>query len=523
MPRAGLRLPIGVKLALVAAGLVSVLTGAFIVLGYRTVTTLYETQADRLRESRVHALELRSVSVAQHLGETAREALAGSETGRLYRALGAVAGHDAEIHHAAIADESGRLLVRSDESPAQTLARGERLDVTPGGMTVDEADLGGVRVRRMTLPIRGPDGSGVLGYLTMAWSLAGLQRDLAAIADERDLELRRATEILLVAAGLSIAFGVLVAGASSTVLTRPIRRLAETARALSRGDLNARSEVESRDELGELATTMNTMADHIGELMEKTRAHAEVARELAVARRIQSEMNPGVEVQHVTGLDVIGRVEAASDCGGDFWALMPLTRQRTLVLVGDVAGHGLSSAMLTATAKSCLETIRHLTRGDLRVGHVLRLMDQLVRESIGPGYFLTCFASSFDPIEGTLTYANAGHPPPFLIRRSEERWRIGRLTSRGNRLGDADGFAFVEHTLRTERGDLLCWYSDGLTDAQDGDGSPYGARRVRELLAKHAAETPAEVLAALFGGLDAHRRGAPLDDDITAVVGRVMG
>ena len=519
----GRRLPIGVKLAIVAALLVAVLTAGFIGLGYRLVTSLYDTQADRLRESRIHALELRSLSVAQHLGETAREALAGSETARLHRALVAVAGHDSEVHHAAIADEGGRLLVRSDEAPGDTLARSERLAVTPDGMRVAEATIGGLRVRSITFPIRAPEGPRVLGYLNVAWSLAGLDRDLAAIADERDLELERAMEWLVVVAGLAIALGVFVGAAGSTILTRPIRRLAETARARASGDLAARSSVASRDEIGELAQTMNTMAGRIGELLEKTRAHAEVERELSVARRIQREMNPTTELKRVPGLDVVGRVDAAADCGGDFWALMPLTRQRTLVLVGDVAGHGLSSAMLTATAKSCLETVRHLTHGDLRVGHLLRLLDQLVRESIGPGYFLTCFASIIDPIEQTMTFANAGHPSPYLLRQTSEGFRLGRLTSRGQRIGDADGFSFVEHSLKTEPGDLYCWYSDGVTDTIDPEGTPFGTRRLRSTLTQSATEPPVRVMTTLFERLAAHQAGTPLEDDVTVVVGRILG
>ncbi|MBT9561076.1 MAG: SpoIIE family protein phosphatase [Myxococcales bacterium] len=518
-------IPLGLKLSLVAVGLVAVVTVAFTTLGHRVVEGLYDTQAERLRESRVRALELRSLSVAEYLGETAREALAGAETGRLYRLLLAVAGHDREIHHATLTDELGRPIARSDEPPELTLARAERLSVASSGVVADEVVVDGQRLRRVTYAIRDDASAGgrTLGFLQIAWSMNELNRDLAAIVEERDRQMGRATEILFVVGGLAVAFGAVVAAAASTAITRPLQRLASTARALSAGDLGARSPGLGRDELGQLAETVNVMADHIEALLAEARRHAEVERELALAREIQRTMSPGSEPVRATGVELVGVVEPTFDCGGDFWTWAPLTRSRTLILVGDVTGHGLSSAMLTATARSCIDTIKLLTQGEVRVGHLLRMLDQLLRESIGHGYFMTCFAAIVDPIEKTLTYSNAGHPPPLLFRVSSDGWREGRLTSRGNRLGDADGYAFVEHKLSTASGDLVCFYTDGLTEAEDPRERPMGARRLRAAISAVADAPPKEVVAAIFGALKRHTAGAPLRDDVSVVVARLSG
>ncbi len=543
MPRRNI--PIGFKLGFVAVALVGICAASFALLGYRAVSELYEAQAQRLGELRKTELERRSDSLATHVSQTTRDALAGLETGRLSRALEGLVAGDSELRVAAIADESGRLLVRTGETPTETLRSGARIERSPqsestgssaGGslapppeearseeVTTVAAGTGSERLRRLTYPISAGEGAAgrTLGYLQLSWSLSGLDADLLQIRQERDRRLALSIELLVVACGLALGLGLLMAAAASAVITRPVRRLVDTARSLAHGDLAARSDVQSGDEIGVLAQTMNVMADRIGGLIQEARTHAEVAQELAVARNIQRMMIPSRDVHRFPGFQLAGLVEAAQDCGGDFWAVAPLTRHRTLVLVADVTGHGLSSAMLTATARGCIDTVRQLTQGDLRVGTLLRMLDQLLREALGGGLTMTCFASIVDPIEATLTWANAGHPSPFLVRRENGGTRHGRLTSRGNRLGDADGYAFVEHTIATQAGDLLCWYSDGLLETESPKGRPFGARRVRAAIDAVSGEPPKAVAEHLLDAVRGHAGGAAFEDDVTIVVGRI--
>lgn len=516
------RFPISFKLIAAAVTLVAGLTVGFVWMGHQLLTKVYHEQAERLHRERIAELERRSVAVASHVGDTASEALAGSETARLHRVLLVIAAGDPEIRTAAIADESGRILVRSDQELSATLASETHFnDVNPGGPVVAERTLDGNRLREVTYPVQTPAGR-MLGYLRIAWSLRQLEIDLDGIERKRDRDVARATTAMVVAGGLAVLVGILAGIIGGMGLARPIRRLAQTARDIAGGRLSTRAEVSSRDEIGDLASTMNDMASQLGQLMEETRQNAELEQELAVARQIQRALLPAVTVVRCPGLHVCGTVEPASHCGGDWWTYLKLTRQRTLVLVGDVTGHGISSAMLTATARSCLDTVRQLTRGDFQVGYLLKIMDQLLREGIGDEYHMTCFASILDPIEGTLTYANAGHNQPYLLRYTPEGWRHGRLSARGNRLGDADGHAFVEHTIKTRPRDLLCWHSDGLVEAVDGDGREFGGRRLRQVLSGATDETPDVVLERVMAGLHEHQAGQPLSDDVTCVIGRVV-
>lgn len=518
-----LRFPIGLKLIIAAVLLVTALTAGFVAVAIDTLERVYEEQAEQLQAARVADMERRSVGVAERLGQTASEALAVTETGRLHRVLANVAEGDAEIEYAVIADEAGRVLVRSDMGVRASLDRGEELlDINPTGPVIGEVQISGRRVRLVTHPIRAGRQGEPMGYVQLAWRLQPLHTELARIESDKAGDIRRATTLALALGGVAVLLGILGGILGGLGLSRPIRRLAQTARELADGDLSARARVTTRDEIGDLAGTMNHMAGQIGDLMVETRKSAELAHELSVARNIQQALLPARGLVRQPGLNLCGLVEPADECGGDWWAYLKLTRQRTLVLVGDVTGHGISSAMLTATARSCLDTVRQLTKGDFRVGHLLKIMDQLIRESIGDDFHMTCFASILDPIEGTMTYANAGHNHPYLLRHQSNGWRLGRLSARGNRLGDADGHAFVEHTVATSARDLLFWYTDGLIEVEDAEGRPFGDRRLRRVLHDSAGQTPDKVLANVMGAFEDHIGAAELTDDVTVVVGRVV-
>lgn len=518
-----IRFNISLKLIAGAIILVSATTISFVWLSSDMLEQSYNDQAQRLRLERVAELERRSIAVAHYVGDTAVEALAGTETARLGRILHRIAGENPEITLAAVADEKGRLLARSDLTLEQALASDVRFDVG-AGMAVSVVERRDVDpVREVTYPIEthGPD-SAIVGYLRIGWSMRQTREDVESIERKRDRDLARARLVMGGAGVVAVAAGVLAGILGGMRLGRPIRRLANTARAISQGDLSARARQGGRDEIGDLAATMNHMASRIESLVDEARGHAELDRELALAREIQQGLLPGPGVVRQPGINMAGIVEPASDCGGDWWAWARLTRQRTLVLVGDVTGHGISSAMLTATAKSCLDTIRQLTGNDFRVGYLLETLDRLLREGVAGEYHMTAFASIVDPLEGTLTYANAGHHLPFLLRWTGTGWRHGRLKARGNRLGDGDGHAFVEHTVALQARDLLCWYTDGLVEALDERDREFGARRLRASLAKLAGEPPDEVLRGIMADFNAHRASDALEDDVTCVVGRVL-
>ncbi len=521
------RFPIGLKLLAMAALLVAAVTTTFGVLVSSLLRDVYAERASRLESALVLEHEHASRAAAELLRSVMAEAIAGSEAGRIARHLKELASHETDLVRAAVADERGRVIARSDLGLFETLDRNDRIAVADTMQSRDGKSDSGERVRVVTAPIR--DGSGrLVGGLELTWSLAALDRSLSELHVEEARDTAASRRILFEVGGIALAVGVLAGVLMGITLGRPIRTLGRAARAISSGDLSVRVPVRRRDELGDLGRAMNEMAERLEVLIEDAKVSVAIERDLVLAREIQQSMLPGRGNHQRPGIELAGRVESAAQCGGDFWATCELTRQRTLILVADVTGHGIGSAMLTATARSCLDTVWELTQGNFRPAYLLRILDQLLRHGVGAGFHMTCFVSILDPVERTISYANAGHNHPLLVRTLEDGTRrIGRLAARGNRLGDADGFTFTEKTVACAPGDILCWYTDGLVEALgvSGDGQTleeFGTRRLGAALLGSDGDADA-VLDGVLDRFHRHRGVGPLDDDVTCVIGRLLG
>ena len=154
-------------------------------------------------------------------------------------------------------------------------------------------------------------------------------------------------------------------------ITRPIRDLTESVERIAQGELKERVRIGSTDELGVLARNFNHMAERIGVLLSEAKQKATLEKELEVARVIQESLLPPSTLIDARCLRLRGFFRSASICGGDWWSYAELPGGKVLVVIGDVTGHGVSSAMITAAAKSCCDTLRHVTDGELTVTFLL--------------------------------------------------------------------------------------------------------------------------------------------------------
>ncbi|MCX5743442.1 MAG: PP2C family protein-serine/threonine phosphatase, partial [Proteobacteria bacterium] len=224
-------------------------------------------------------------------------------------------------------------------------------------------------------------------------------------------------------------------------------------------------------------------------------------------------------------LAIIGSWRPATSCAGDFWGVYPLDDKRVLVAIGDVTGHGVASAMVTAAAVGACDAAARRAGGWLDLRELAAALDAAVRRVGGGELAMTCFASVIDHATGAMTYISCGHTTPYLCRVGPAALEMSALVGRGNLLG-AGVFALpkvVERQLSP--GDLVVWYTDGVIDAQDPAGKPFGDRRLQQLLRKLDPKklTPGPVHDLIQGTINAHRAGRPLADDETVVVGSFGG
>ncbi len=239
--------------------------------------------------------------------------------------------------------------------------------------------------------------------------------------------------------------------------------------------------------------------------------------ELQSIGRIQREFLPR-ELPMVAGFDWAVYYATSTRAGGDYYDFFKLNDKRVGVIIADVAGHGSPAAVVMAMTRLLL----HTYPGEAgRPGEVLAHVNRLLMGNLLPGQFVTAFYSVLDPRGRRLLYSNAGHCPPQLYRSA--RASVERLsTNRGLPLGVSEQGGFEERAVVLERGDVLVFYTDGLREAMNRERELYGEERLRRVLKASASRPAEEIKNAILGDVLTFCDGAPLRDDLTIVVLKVL-
>ena len=250
---------------------------------------------------------------------------------------------------------------------------------------------------------------------------------------------------------------------------------------------------------------------------------ANLAREVQLAATVQGQLLPG-KGPHVHGdITVIGSWQPATRCAGDFWCVYPLGDGRVLVAIGDVTGHGVASAMVTAAAIGACDVFVRRSGPTLQLIELTAALDTAVRRVGGGQLAMTCFAAIMDPAAHEIRFVSCGHTAPYLCRPAGKVVELHALVGRGNPLGSGVPTAPRVHERPLQADDLVVWYTDGVIEAQDPGGTPFGDRRLQHLLKRldRSRLTPAQVHDLVQSGVAAHRAGHPLADDETVVVAQM--
>ncbi|MEZ4360497.1 MAG: SpoIIE family protein phosphatase [Kofleriaceae bacterium] len=355
------------------------------------------------------------------------------------------------------------------------------------------------------------------GYVVLGYDLAPIDT-FAKLAEER--KAAASTEAVLYTGAVGVLFiliGTLLAIFQGLSISRPIKQLAKRADQISRGDLAARVEVKSGDEIGVLGENFNYMADQIVVLLQQTAEKARIEQELEVARTIQETLVPPPDLVDKGTLRFSGYFQPASQTGGDWWTWHDLTGGKVLLVIGDVTGHGVPSAMITAAAKAACDVARAVHSDDVTVSRLLEIMNYAIFESAKRKFVMTCFASIIDTRRRTITYANAGHNFPYLLRGNE----FATMMIRGNRLGDVRESQYEAKTVDLTPGDVLIWYTDGIVECENRSGEEWGEKRFRAAAKRAGNLDSAQMRDSIVNEALDFYADVPRKDDITMVVGRI--
>jgi Stage II sporulation protein E (SpoIIE) len=258
----------------------------------------------------------------------------------------------------------------------------------------------------------------------------------------------------------------------------------------------------------EVVYTPDDLAPHVKRIIERERVKAEID----AANRIQGALLP-LEAPRLIGATVSSHYRAATEIGGDYFDFLPQPAGEIGIAFGDVSGHGLTSGIVMAMAKSAL-----LVQVDYDPSPraVLEVLNDIVMKTAPKRILMTFFFGLLDPRAQTLRFSSAGHLDPYVFRASTRR--IEPLSSWGFPLGVRRREGFREHSVNFSPGDRLILYSDGLIEAIDDDGNPFGFERFEATIAGAGHLGADEMKKALLNAVKKFTRNRPPEDDQTLVV-----
>ena len=246
-----------------------------------------------------------------------------------------------------------------------------------------------------------------------------------------------------------------------------------------------------------------------------------IKRELEMAREVQRHLFPAGALEAAT-LELYGTCLPARWVGGDYYDYFVVRERRVGMTIADVAGKGIAAALLMSTVQALLRS--QMTSEDRRLTDLVSSMNRLLRRSTGEGGYVTFFLAEFNEETRGLTYVNAGHNPPMLVRRGaaqKEEARFRPLTAGGPVIGTFLDLPYEQETIQAESGDVLVAYTDGVTEALNPEGIEYGEERLRSVIAESLHLAARELAETIIARVREWQGRAPQHDDITLIVAKV--
>jgi sigma-B regulation protein RsbU (phosphoserine phosphatase) len=293
-------------------------------------------------------------------------------------------------------------------------------------------------------------------------------------------------------------------------LSRAVNRLSRATTAVQRGEFSVRIPVRRRDQIGELQRSFNEMAAGLDRSVLAIAQKEVLEKELQIARRLQESLLPA-DLPPLARAEFATLFQPSAAIGGDYYDVLPIDRDRVAVVIADVSGHGLPTGLRMAMLKAALVI---LVEEGKPPAEIFRRLSAMVRAEPERRLFVTSTLAIVDFRLGSLELTNAGHTPTYLLRDGEVK-EIALTGHPLGALGDSYGFRAVA----LEDRDVVVWLSDGIVEAADESGEPFGYDRLVAAL-RGRGDSANEVRDRLLAAEEAFTGGRPSEDDKTLVAMR---
>ena len=306
----------------------------------------------------------------------------------------------------------------------------------------------------------------------------------------------------------------------NNMLIEPLGRISAEARRFA--EYNTRSEVrltdivKNRDEIGDLAASIDGMEAQIEEYIRNLTAFTaekeRISTELALASRIQESMLPNAfpAFPEREEFDIYAMMSAAKEVGGDFYDFFMIDDDHLGIVMADVSGKGVPAAIFMTAS---MIRIRSQALTGAGPAEALRKANNDICANNEQEMFVTVWLGILEISSGKLTAANAGHEYP-VIKTADGGFKLYK-DPHGFVIGGMEDVTYREYEIKLERGSCVFVYTDGLPEAQNADGQFFGTERLEEVLNRHREEDPETLLRTVSNAVGEFTEGADQFDDLT--------
>ncbi len=320
----------------------------------------------------------------------------------------------------------------------------------------------------------------------------------------------------------------LVIGVSLTrSITTAVNGLYEGTTRVGAGDFAYRIAVKGKDQLAALGKSFNQMSGQLEILVSVAKEKERMQSELTIASEVQHQLFPRCPPPMRT-VQMAGLCQPARMVSGDYYDYLCLPNGQLALAIGDVAGKGISAALLMASIQSIMRTQlaagMPAMNGDHGAGgrtSTAAMVGQLNRQlyaNTSPEKYATFFFGLYDENTRSMTYTNAGHLPPLLVGRDD--YELLEVT--GTVVGAFPSITYQERSVELAPEDLLIAYTDGITEPENAYGEEFGAERLAEIVRRNQNREPGEIAAKVMEAVRQWSSAPELPDDMTLVVLRGM-
>ncbi|TYQ13276.1 UNVERIFIED_CONTAM: sigma-B regulation protein RsbU (phosphoserine phosphatase) [Acetivibrio alkalicellulosi] len=309
---------------------------------------------------------------------------------------------------------------------------------------------------------------------------------------------------------------IIISISLSNKLTKPIIALNEGVSIVGEGNLDYNFSVNTRDEIEDLANAFNKMTSdlktYINNLKETTAQKERIESELKIAHSIQNSMLPRIfpPFPERNEIDIYASMEPAKEVGGDFYDFFFIDEKRLCFIMADVSGKGVPAALFMVISKTLLKNQALL---GLPPEEILTTVNNMLCEDNDECMFVTAFLAVLEVDTGKMTYSNAGHNPPLLYK--EDGGFDWVKSKKGFVLAGMENMKFQGSEITLNKGDKVFLYTDGVTEAMNGEGKLFSDERLKTTLNKLKNLEGKDIIIGVRDDIREHVKEAEQSDDIT--------